>query len=211
MELMKILLFAGAVSLDGFIAGMACGVRLIRIPLTSQLVVVAAAGSSVLVSMLCGRVLGGFFGSRTAVWLGVTLLLLMAVFFFLQGMREYLGSRQQNAEEPLLAFCIRPLGVIVQVLRSPEIADQDASGEISWREALALALALSLDSFGAGVGIALGGFPVLATVLWVAAANFFAMKTGIKLGQHVGKKTENGMTAALSGCIFLLLAVVQLL
>ena len=210
MELIKVLLFAGAVSLDGFLAGVACGVRMIRIPAVSELVVAAAAGASVLVSMLCGRALGRLFTGPAAGRLGVLLLFGMALFFLLQGFREHLCGKQQNRKEPLVAICIRPLGVMIQVLRSPETADQDASGEISWREALALALALSLDSFGAGIGIALNAFPVWLTVLSAAGMNLLAVKVGVQLGQHIGKKTDNGMTAFLSGGVFLLLAAVQL-
>ncbi len=209
--MIKILLFAGAVSFDGFIAGMACGVRLIRIPLLSQIIIVLASGFAILVSMFFGKGVGTIIEASTAHVVGAVLLILIAAFFFLQGLREYLCARRRDCSEPLLSFQIRPLGVIIHIWQSPETADKDASGVISGKEAGLLGLALALDSFGAGVGIALGGFPIWLTVLSVCLISFFAMRGGLKAGSRVGKKSGRCATSLLTGTIFLLLAMTQFL
>ena len=211
LEMMKVLLFAGAVSLDGFIAGMACGVRKIRIPLLSQGIIVFASGMAILVSMIVGKSVGTLVGVEMAVGIGAALLALIAAFFLLQGLKEYWGTRHDHETEPLLSFQIRPLGVVVHVWQSPESADTDASGEISWKEAGVLGAALSLDSFGAGVGIALGGFPIWLTVGSVCLLNFAVIRWGLKMGNRVGDKAQRYKTSFVTSGIFFLLAITQFL
>ena len=208
---MKILLFAGAVSMDGLAAGMACGIRSIRIPWLSQVIIAAASGLTLMLAMVVGSQVGGWLKAETAVRLGAVLLAGMSAFFFLQGCRDYLSSRNRNSREPLLSVNIRPLGVVIQILQAPESADRDASGEISWREAAWLGLALSLDSFGAGIGVALAGFPIVWTALWVFLLHFAAMNRGLVLGRRIGGKIRCSMPSFLTGGVFLFLSVIQIL
>ena len=60
MELISSILFGLAVSADGFAAGMAYGVKKIKIPIFSLLVIALASALAVSISMFCGRVGDGF-------------------------------------------------------------------------------------------------------------------------------------------------------
>lgn len=211
MEFLQIVLFAGAVSLDGLMVGMAYGVRKIRVPLLSQVVIVVASGAAVLSAMLVGKLLGQMVDAAAAHRVGSLLLLLLGLFFLLQGLREYLCARRKNAAEPLLSFQVRPLGIVIHILEAPESADRNADSRISWREACVLGLALSLDSFGAGVGIALRGFSVGITVLSVLLINLLTMKLGLYFGKKAAIGTGCGQTSFLTGGLFLLLVLIQLL
>ena len=71
----------------------------------------------------------------------------------------------------VLMIELKRIGIVIQILRTPQMADVDRSGIISASEALLLGIALSLDSFGAGLGAAMIGFSPLLTALVISTAS----------------------------------------
>ena len=63
MSIAAAVLLAVAVSLDGLGAGLACGAGRVRIPLPSVLLMGAAAGGAVFVSMSAGALAGNLFSA----------------------------------------------------------------------------------------------------------------------------------------------------
>ena len=66
-------------------------------------------------------------------------------------------KEEPKQEEKVWKLEIASLGLVIQILRKPTVADFDKSGTISAGEALLLGIALSVDSFGAGIGASLLG------------------------------------------------------
>ena len=64
----------------------------------------------------------------------------------------------KKSKEAVAVFRIRPLGLVVKILREPTVADTDTSGMIDIKEALLLGSALALDALGAGLGAAATGY-----------------------------------------------------
>lgn len=83
---------------------------------------------------------------------------------------------------PMLTLELRVFGLIIQILRTPSVADVDRSGIITSGEALLLGIALSLDAFGAGIGAALVGFPAVPTAILIAAASGMFLWAGMRIG-----------------------------
>ena len=158
------ILLALALSLDGFGVGMSYGLRRIRIPWTSMLMIafctVLAMGSAV------------FFGGWFVHWvkflppkvLGATILLTLGVWQLIRAFtqRDAGGVEVKAAatfnvtpREPVVKFQLEFLGIIIQVLRYPEQADLDGSGVIGIKESVLLGTALSLDAFASGLAIGL--------------------------------------------------------
>ena len=67
-------------------------------------------------------------------------------------------KEEPKQEEKVWKLEIASLGLVIQILRKPTVADFDKSGTISAGEALLLGIALSVDSFGAGIGASLLGY-----------------------------------------------------
>ncbi|ARO60791.1 Uncharacterized protein B5E38_3298 [Bacillus cereus] len=74
------------------------------------------------------------------------------------------------------------LGLVIQILRKPTVADFDKSGTISAGEALLLGIALSVDSFGAGIGASLLGYAPAMMAILVAVMSSLFLFIGMKLG-----------------------------
>jgi putative sporulation protein YtaF len=211
LQILAILLFAIAVSADGFMVGIAYGVKKIRIPTSSLIVISFASALAVTVSMVCGKVLASFFPSSFAKMIGAAMLIIIGIYFLLQYGRQKISGIACAEEEPLWSLNVRSLGIIIHILKYPSTADFDSSGEISAREAFFLGTALAMDAFGAGIGMALAGFNILFTALGVGVLKFILVNAGLLVGRMVGNERTQGVSALISGCILMAVGISQFL
>lgn len=191
MSLFSVLSLAIAVSLDGLGAGLACGLKRVRVPFFCIILMGLAAGGAVLISMFIGVWLGSFIPSRLAELAGGLTLVLLGTFMLWQA-----GKGKER-------------GGLLGLRQDPSLADSDHSGSLSGQEAAVLGIALALDGFSAGFGAALAGFSPGLTGLAVVMANIAFVSIGLKLGQMVsGLALKNILL--LPGLIILLLGAMKL-
>jgi len=209
VEFLAILLFALAVSGDGFMVGLAYGIRRIKIPLLSLLVIALASALAVSISMMLGKVLSWFISPHQAAAIGATMIFIIGVYFLLQAGRQKIINWQQSEQDPILTLNVNYLGIIIQILKKPASADFDCSGEISTREAFFLGLALAMDAFGAGAGLALTGMNILFTATSVGMVKFILVNTGIKVGQNMLNERWQSLAPLLTGLIFIAVAIME--
>lgn len=183
------ILLAVALSLDGFGVGMSYGLRRIRIPWTSMLMIAFCT-----VVAMCSAV---FFGGWFVQWvkflppnvLGAMILLSIGIYQVIRafgqrnvGIVEALevSSIGVAAREPVVKFQFEFLGIVIQVLRYPEQADLDGSGVITIKESALLGTALSLDAFASGlaIGLSAGIVHSLPVILLVALTQVLMLRLG---------------------------------
>ncbi|MED0676208.1 sporulation membrane protein YtaF [Aneurinibacillus thermoaerophilus] len=190
LHIFSLLVLAFAVSLDGFGVGVTYGMRRIKIPVRSVLIITACSALVILVSMYLGKWLTYFLSPLATQYVGGLILIGIGLWTIYnvkhQQAREEQGEMEQERQiqEPrsLVAFEIKSLGLVIQILKRPIEADIDRSGTISGVEAMFLGLALSLDAFGAGIGAALIGYEPWVTALLIGVSNCLFILTGLKLG-----------------------------
>jgi putative sporulation protein YtaF len=224
----SMLALALAVSLDGFSAGMMYGIRKIRIPVSSVLIVSLCSGFVLFGSMAFGSLFVDWLPEWLAKWIGSGILIGIGIWAIVQML---LPSRREGKddevpllepvpaseavpameERALLQWEIRKLGLIIRIWKKPSEADMDRSGVITAMEAVLLGLALSLDSLGAGIGAALIGFPPVATALLIAAASGLCIGAGVKLGFLFSNWRWIGKLTLLPGCILIVMGIMKLM
>lgn len=209
MEYLAPLLFALAVSADGFIAGLAYGVKKIRIPFLPLLVIALSSAAAVTLSMVCGTGLTALLSPRWASRIGALLLMVIGLYFLLAAFRETINNMDSSPEEPLFSFSIKTLGIIVHILKEPSTADFDSSGEISVHEAAFLGLALALDALGAGVGIAMTGLNILFTALCVGVIKFILVNSGMWFGRNFKGDRMKLASSLISGLILVVIGLME--
>ncbi len=209
MGILTPLLFALAVSADGFMVGLAYGVKRIRIPLLSLIVISLASALAVTVSMICGKGLGLILSPGWTSALGSTIFIIIGIYFLLRAGKEKIDSLQLNEAGSLISLNIRPLGIIVHILKEPSSADLDSSGIISTKEAFFLGFALALDALGAGVALAMSGFNIIFTALAVGALKFILVNSGLILGGVMTNTKFKLVAALLPGLIFITIGVLE--
>lgn len=197
----SIVLLAFAVSLDSFGVGLNYGLRRIKIPKTSILIIAGFSGMMMFVSMLLGAWIAPILPEQYASWTGGAILIIIGCWAFIQMRRQkdqgeekhgYTRSRTSEHDvkpvrnldpKRVLHLEFRRLGIVIEILRTPSTADIDRSGTISSGEAVLLGTALALDAFGAGIGAAFIGLTPWLTAPMIAIFCAIFLWLGYGAGQ----------------------------
>ncbi|AIQ40506.1 manganese efflux pump [Paenibacillus sp. FSL R7-0297] len=237
--LLSLLLLAFALSLDGFGVGITYGLRKMKIPLLSIMIISLCSGVVICVSMQVGVLLAKVVSPHAASSIGAVILVLMGCWSLFQmltqkekeqgeaelGAGDGLPDRQALLETAAAAIRedagplkpavfsleLRHLGVVIQILRTPSSADMDASGSISSMEAMVLGIALSLDAFGAGLGAALLGFSPVSTSLMIAVFSGTFLLLGMKTGLRLSGSYWMKHAAVLPALLLIAMGIMKLL
>ncbi|MGO0121856.1 manganese efflux pump [Desulfothermobacter acidiphilus] len=159
-------LLALSSNLDNVGVGISYGIRRIGIPFSSNLIIALVSTAGTVVSMCLGSEVARYVPVLLANLIGSGILVAVGVWVIRESWREVGGVDEDSpalADPPakankLLEWRIRSLGLLVQILREPSLADQDDSRRIEGREALLLALALTINNLAGGFG---GSSPIL--------------------------------------------------
>lgn len=239
LPLLSLAVLALAVSLDGFGVGVMYGLRQIRIPLISITIISLCSGLVIFLSMQLGSFAAGWLSPSAAKLTGAVILIGIGIWAIVQMVRQNAGrndleegkssvspetsppekegvhglSKPSRSEtlRTVLRIEMKRLGVVVEILRKPALADRDRSGYISSSEAVLLGAALSLDAFGAGIGAAFVGFPPLATASAIAVASGVFITAGLKAGLACSGGRWLQRLAVLPGCILIVMGLMKLI
>lgn len=214
------ILFALALSFDGFGVGLSYGLRRIRIPFPSMLVILLCTVFSMGISVVFGDSLMRWLTFLPPKVLAAGILLGLGVVQIFRALIHAIwGGEGQKAipastlgsDEPIVKIEFRVLGVIIQVLKAPEQADLDGSGTISLKESLLLGTALSLDAFASGLalGLAVGILNSLSAIGLVAITQFVMIRLGQNLTHRIPEEYMEKLEF-LPGTMLVLLALGKL-
>lgn len=219
MEIIAIALFALALNLDAFGAGTAYGMRNIKIPFTSMLIISAMSMAAITISMLAGHTIANYIPETAAQRLGGILLIVIGIWVLTQSLHGHRAKTTNEVENykpgtdetgTVVEIRIRSLGLAIQILKEPVRADLDRSGEISPREALLLGLALSMDALGAGIAVSMLGFSVLFTAITVGLGHLILTYSGLLLGRGVANMPIGKQLSMIPGCLLILLGIFKI-
>lgn len=215
------LLMAVALSLDGFGVGLAYGLRRIRIPFNSLIAIAMCTVLAMGISMLFGGWVTLWLKLIPAQLLGASILLSLGIFqlgkaiwnrkeeVFPQAVPAMAQVHTNSVLEPVFRFQLRFFGLVIQVLKTPAIADVDGSGVISLRESFLLGCALSVDAFASGIGAAMAGMTL--SIIGIVAITQIVM---LRMGQEMaGKIPDNWTNRAeyLPGVVLILVGLCKLI
>lgn len=224
---MLLWILALAVSFDGFGAGVAYGLRKIRISAASVLIIAVCSALVFGLAMLLGRYLSSYLSPQFSNGLGAAILMGIGMWAILQNVFRNDGE----AEEPkgtnavlvdqmkkpkmrpmrLVHIEIKRLGLVIEILRTPAKADLDRSGVITPNEAIWLGIALSLDALGAGIGAAFVGLSPILTSFIVGLSCGICIMLGLKAGYLCAKLAWVQRLAMLPGLLLLCIGMLKLL
>ncbi len=219
-SIVSLLVLALALSLDGFGVGVMYGLRKIRIPFVSVMIISCCSGVMIFLAMQIGVVLSRFLPPGAARTIGGIILIGIGLWAVIQMLRqihkgqEPLPAPDQAAAEPdpkkVVQIELKRLGLVIQILRTPSMADVDRSGVISPYEATLLGISLSLDAFGAGIGAALIGFAPWLTALAIAFASGTFITAGLKVGIVFSDIDWVKRFSVLPGCVLIMIGLLKL-
>jgi putative sporulation protein YtaF len=228
LPVVSLLILAFAVSLDGFSVGVMYGLRKIRLPLLSIAIISCCSGLIIYLSMQIGVLISGFVAPHYAKGIGGLILISIGIWAVYQVMTEKhdrIQPEQADMCQPASTSSMAPsqsgkeivyielkrLGLVIQILRTPSIADVDRSGNISSYEAVLLGVALSLDAFGAGIGAALIGFTPWLTSSVIALASGVFLASGLRIGYKYSDLSWIRRLSVFPGFVLITMGIMKLM
>jgi putative sporulation protein YtaF len=209
-HIISLFLLAFAVSLDSFSVGLTYGLKKVRIPFKSILIISCCSAVVLLSSMTVGHFLERLFSAKMAESLGGFILIGLGAWVLFQFFRPEKTKEPMVNESTIVNFEIKSLGLVIHILRKPMSADFDQSGVITGFEAFMLGLALSLDAFGAGIGAAMLGFSPLLLAISVAVMSSLFVFMGMKLGVIFAKYDWVQKFSFIPGVLLILIGMSKL-
>lgn len=213
MEILPVILFALAVSVDGFGVGLAYGMRSIRISLLPLLVICVTSALAITISMYFGTLVASLFTPETAGRLGAFILILVGIWIIYEAWSKWKKVHEPEKAETdscLMRFKIPGIGIVIQILKEPQEADFDRSGNINNKEALFLGFALAMDALGAGFGAAVAGYQMLLVPIFVGTFKFILVSGGLWLGRRNFFSSLGITGSLLPGIILIMLGISQI-
>ena len=211
MEILSVILFSLAVSVDGFGVGLAYGMRSIRISFIPLLVICITSAAAITISMYLGTLVASLFTPETAGRLGAFILIAVGFWIIFEAWSKWKKVNEPNLSKKkdpcLMRFRIPGLGIAIQILKEPEEADFDRSGNINPKEALFLGFALAMDALGAGFGAAVAGYQMYLIPIFVGTFKFILVLTGLWLGQRSCISSLGVTGSLLPGVILIMLGI----
>jgi putative sporulation protein YtaF len=200
--LFSLILIAVAVSLDGFWGGFAFGLRKIKIPFGSLIIISSWSVLCTMIAMLIGHYLRNVIPIEMVKYIGAVLLSLLALYTLKQGYEHRKENR--GTTKPKIN-----LHDLTKILQNPLLADYDNQDDIKPMEGTMLGLAVAMDASIAAFTIALLGINPFTTPLLFGAAHLMMIGAGNILARTniVGNLGEKFVL--LPGFILLILAVLR--
>ncbi len=204
------LLIALAVSFDSFSIGLAYGIKSVKIPQLSLLIINILCVGVFSVSLLMGNLLTYFIPYTIAKIISVIILISLGLWMLIE---TVLGNIESKRQEKILIkeIRIKPLGIVIDILKEPSSADIDVSGNIDKNEAIFLGIALSLDSLGVGLGASLGNINIICAVGFLAVFNLLFLILGMKIGECYNVIRMEEKVQFLPSIILIVLGILKLL
>lgn len=185
MIFIYVVLLAFAVSIDGFVAGIAYGLKNICIPITSLLIICITTILCTATAMATASIIGTLINTNLAILLGALILIIIGLFnlfqeYLITNSNDFLTAKTSVA--PKLTFSIGRL--VINIMADPEKADMDCSKIINPLESLLLGLALGIDNMIATFAAALIEKLPLYIPLIMGVIQIMVITAGVYASKH---------------------------
>ena len=188
---MQVILLIIAVSVDVFVACVACGSEQIKIGSAAALCISTVCSGILGISLYAGMALQGVLLKKYALYLSFFGLLAVGIF--------------KLTEYAIRKYIERQLSFILSIYNNPVMADRDHSATMSCVEAVFFALAMSLDGMFGGLGAGFTGKNIFFTVMGSFVVSFCAVLCGCRIGMQASKRWKTDVSW-LGGVLFVILA-----
>lgn len=201
---MQIVLLIIALSVDVFMASIACGAEHITIGKRTALCISGICSGVLFLSLVLGKFLQGVIQGYDTKWICFIGLFVIGAFKLGEyGVKCYVRRRPFYCKR--VKISIAQIQLILSIYNNPTEADKDHSSSMSVPEGIFFALAMSLDGFFGGLGASFLGID-----LWVTSIlNFLLGFVAVRMGSCLGKRMVEHHARDFSwvgGVLFLCLA-----
>ena len=220
--MLVVMLFAIAISVDGFLVGISQGMRGVKIPFSTLVVINIVSAIVVFLSLSIGRHAAYILNPIVARIIGSSILIVMGGFMLMSSSKSLdlkkdrivhiKGYNYKNNYRPVKTAqrLIEMILMLPKLLIEPNIADLDSSGTLTVNEGFFLGLALAIDALGVGFGAGMAGVSNLFTPIIASITQGIFVSLGLVLGRKMRGTVSSYMLEKLPGGILIFLGVLKL-
>ncbi|TWH46653.1 manganese efflux pump [Sporomusa sp. KB1] len=211
MSIFYVLLLGLAVSIDGFVAGIAYGLKNICMPFTSLSIVGVVAGICTAIAMVMAYLVGQFINTDVAIAMGALLLIMLGLWsLFQQYITKDIASYEMAGEITARKLTFSLGRLVISIMAKPETADVDKLGIISPLEAVFLGFAVGADAMVGTFAAALMGPLPFYTPLAIGVIHMLCIATGFYSSQKLISERMKKRFPYLPGALLILLGILRL-
>lgn len=211
MSIFYVLLLGLAVSIDGFVAGIAYGLKSIRMPFASLSIVGIVASICTAVAMVMAYMVGQFIHTDIAIGLGALLLIMLGLWsLFQQYLTKGVATYEMDGEVTARKLTFSLGRLVINIMAKPETADVDRLGFISSLEAVFLGLAVGADAMVGTFAAALMGSLPLYTPIAIGVIHMICIAGGYYSSQKFFPEKLKKRFPYLPGTLLILLGLIRL-
>lgn len=207
--ILSIAIYAIATNIDNLGVCIAYGANGTRVTPAANLSIALFSGLATVLSINAGRMLSRVLPGDGSELLGGLLMLVIGGFISLKALVESANPTRDSKE--LWRFSIRPLGLVIQILKEPLQADRDHSHSIDLKESIALGMALAINCLASGTALGLTNLPALPTAGLVSLGSYGSTYLGWRIGKIARHRWSNRQTGVIAGLFLVLLSLFQLI
>jgi putative sporulation protein YtaF len=213
---LAVVLFAIAISVDGFLVGIAQGMRGIKVPLSTLIVINTVSAVIVFLSLSSGRYVACWLSPGAAKLIGSGILIAMGALMLKplsQSGRQSAGDSaavDMPKSETVASRITGTLMMIPKFLAEPATADLDSSGTLTLDEGFLLGLALAIDALSVGFGAGMSGMSSALTPVVAGVTQGIFVSFGLVLGSRMRKTVPVHILEKAPGGILILLGAMRL-
>lgn len=206
---MQTVLLIVALSVDVFLASVACGTQRIYIGKKTALCISVICSGVLFLSFFIGALLQGVIQETYTTVLGFVVFLLIGIFKLTEyGIKRYIKKHKFLCKRVKITFS--QLNFILSIYNNPVMADKDRSSGMSVSEGAFFALAMSMDGFFGGLGAAFLETTLIGIIVLNLLLSFGAVRVGNVLGRRAANVKECDFSW-IGGVLFVVLAVCKVI
>ncbi|QPA31157.1 sporulation membrane protein YtaF [Thermaerobacillus caldiproteolyticus] len=217
MKYVSMLMLALAVSLDSLSVGVTYGLRKMKFPFRSIMVIALLSGIMLLFSMYVGTFLVLVLPVQVERWAAAFILIALGVWAIYNVVRKQEDEDESVEQRPIppartriWRLRLNRFGIVIQILKRPSMADLDGSGTISMKEAMLIGIALSMDAFGAGLSASFLGYSPIVLAVLVSIMNIVFIRFGLRTGYKFSKIKVMKKATMIPGTILICLGIAKI-
>lgn len=202
MNFVSMVMLGIAANLDNLGIGLTYGLRKIKIPLLSNIVIAVLSGVATILSSFAGSTLLHILPCKLCSLLGGVVVSIVGVLTILS-LRENVEKKTSNN----IQITTQNLQII---LKEPCRADADNSGHISIKEAILLGMALAVNCLATGLGAGMIGVNVLELTISIMFFSLLTIFSGGYIGRHYFSGFLEKRATLIAGVILIVIGVYKM-
>lgn len=205
MHIISIILLGVAANLDNLGIGLSYGIRKIKVPLSSNLIIAVISGIATVLSATGGHLITHLLPAKASNIFGGAIVVLVGLGVIISYKRAC--GKNSSVDKINYKTKVSNLKIIVQ---KPQKADLDYSGHISFEEAILLGSALAVNCLATGLGAGLTGLNVAGLAWSVTLFSLLTIITGVQIGKRFASLLFGDRAPLVAGVILIIIGLYEI-